>query len=103
MPFHAQAANYLDIKSLLDVLCRTVAEMIKGKDPEEIRRRFHVTDPTHLSTDTPPSSPSPQLHPSAPPHLENTRHIHEEQTKELERDSSCSLQGQLPGDRETPV
>ena len=59
-----QAANYLDIKSLLDVLCRTVADMIKGKDPEEIRRRFHVTNPTHLNSDTPPSSPSPQLHPS---------------------------------------
>ena len=94
-----QAANYLDIKSLLDVLCRTVAEMIKGKDPEEIRRRFHVTDPTHLSTDTPPSSPSPQLHPSAPPHLENIRHIHVHE----ETDSSCSQQEQLPGDRETPV
>lgn len=36
------AANYLNIKSLLDLTCMTVAEMIKGKTPEEIRTTFNI-------------------------------------------------------------
>ncbi|PWA40177.1 hypothetical protein CTI12_AA564750 [Artemisia annua] len=31
------AAEYLKIKSLLDLMCQTIADMIKGKTPEEIR------------------------------------------------------------------
>ena len=37
-----QAANYMDIKPLLDVGCKTVANMIKGKSPEEIRKTFNI-------------------------------------------------------------
>jgi S-phase kinase-associated protein 1 len=38
------ASNYLDIKPLLDVGCKTVANMIKGKSPEEIRKTFNITN-----------------------------------------------------------
>ncbi|CAO3628759.1 unnamed protein product [Cunninghamella echinulata] len=38
------AANYLDIKPLLDVGCKTVANMIKGKTAEEIRKIFNIVN-----------------------------------------------------------
>jgi hypothetical protein len=36
------AANYLDIKTLLDATCKTVADMIIGKSPEQIRSLFQI-------------------------------------------------------------
>ncbi|KAJ7296970.1 hypothetical protein O6H91_12G082300 [Diphasiastrum complanatum] len=36
------AANYLDIERLLDLTCQTIADMIKGKTPEEIRKTFNI-------------------------------------------------------------
>merc|ERR1719495_2106981 len=36
------AANFLDIKGLLDVTCKTAANMIKGKTTEEIRQFFNI-------------------------------------------------------------
>lgn len=38
------AANYLDISGLLDLCCKSVAIMIKGKTPEEIRGQFNITN-----------------------------------------------------------
>jgi S-phase kinase-associated protein 1 len=38
------AANYMDIKPLLDLTCATVASMIKGKTPEEIRKTFNIVN-----------------------------------------------------------
>lgn len=38
------AANYLDIRSLLDVASKTVAGMMKGKSTEEIRKTFNITN-----------------------------------------------------------
>lgn len=36
------AANYLNIKDLLDLTCAKVASMIKGKSPEQIRSMFGI-------------------------------------------------------------
>jgi len=36
------AANYMDIKPLLDLTCAKVASMIKDKTPEEIRKTFNI-------------------------------------------------------------
>nr|CCA15417.1 Skp1like protein putative [Albugo laibachii Nc14] len=38
------AANYMDIKSLLDLACAKVASMIKGKTPQEIRDTFNIVN-----------------------------------------------------------
>jgi S-phase kinase-associated protein 1 len=38
------AANYMDIKPLLDLTCATVASLIKGKTPEEIRKQFNIVN-----------------------------------------------------------
>uniref|UniRef100_A0A6C0EF74 SKP1 component dimerisation domain-containing protein n=1 Tax=viral metagenome TaxID=1070528 RepID=A0A6C0EF74_9ZZZZ len=36
------AANFLDLKPMLDVCCKAVAEIIKGKTPNEIKKAFGV-------------------------------------------------------------
>ncbi|KDO29287.1 hypothetical protein SPRG_05824 [Saprolegnia parasitica CBS 223.65] len=39
------AANYMDIKSLLDLSCAKVATLIKGKTSDEIRTMFNIEAP----------------------------------------------------------
>ena len=38
------AANYMDIKPLLDLSCAKIASMLKGKTPEEIRATFNIVN-----------------------------------------------------------
>lgn len=37
-----QAANYREIKNLLDLICQTLANMMIGKSPEEIREMYGI-------------------------------------------------------------
>jgi hypothetical protein len=48
------AANYLDIKGLLDLVCRAVGDLIKGKTPEQIRETFRIPTPVEDVTDPKP-------------------------------------------------
>lgn len=34
------AANYLDIRTLLELCCKHIANLIKGSTPEEVRQKF---------------------------------------------------------------
>jgi S-phase kinase-associated protein 1 len=36
------AANYLDIKDLLDLLCKTIAKQLVGKTPQQIKDLFGI-------------------------------------------------------------
>lgn len=38
------AANYLDIQGLLDLTCKTMAKMIKGKTTDQIRETFKLEE-----------------------------------------------------------
>ncbi|KAK3125755.1 hypothetical protein QOZ80_7BG0609350 [Eleusine coracana subsp. coracana] len=39
-----KAANFLDIKGLELITCEKIANMIKGKSPEQLRKMFHVVN-----------------------------------------------------------
>ncbi|OUM65632.1 hypothetical protein PIROE2DRAFT_41488 [Piromyces sp. E2] len=41
----ALAANYMDIKTLLNLTCRHIADNIRGKNVEEIREYFNIPYP----------------------------------------------------------
>ena len=38
------AANYLDIKGLMDLSCQTVTDIIKGKSVEEFQKTFNIAN-----------------------------------------------------------
>jgi S-phase kinase-associated protein 1 len=38
------AANYMDIRPLLDLCCAKIASLIKGKSPEEIRNNLNIVN-----------------------------------------------------------
>lgn len=40
------AAHHLEIEGLMDLVCRKVADMIKGRSPQQIRRVLGIPDPT---------------------------------------------------------
>ena len=46
------AANYLEIKGLLDITCAEVSKMIEGKTAEEIRQKFNIVNDLADAEDT---------------------------------------------------
>ena len=38
------AANYMEMKPLLDLTCAAVASLIKGKSPADIRKTFNIVN-----------------------------------------------------------
>lgn len=45
------AANYLDTASLLDMACKTIANTLKGKTPEEIRKIYGIRSDLSVEQD----------------------------------------------------
>ena len=69
LPPSHKAANYLDIKGLMDILCKAVADIIRGKDPDQIRTTFNASDPTNPET---LPTPHPLPHPTQPHPVTNS-------------------------------
>lgn len=42
------AANYLAIENLLELTCKAVSDMMKGKTPQEIREQFDLDDDINI-------------------------------------------------------
>ncbi|KAJ4850664.1 hypothetical protein Tsubulata_003914 [Turnera subulata] len=42
LAFLMVAANFLDIQGLMDLAAQTLANMVKGKSPEEVRRMWNI-------------------------------------------------------------
>lgn len=43
-----RAANFLDVQPLLDLGCKTVADMMKGKTAAQVNEEFAIPKGTHL-------------------------------------------------------
>jgi len=50
----ASAAYYLEIRPLVDLTCRAIAKLLKGKSPAEIRRTFNILYDFSPGDDVPP-------------------------------------------------
>ncbi|KAH9372878.1 hypothetical protein HPB48_012753 [Haemaphysalis longicornis] len=46
-------SNYLQMKGLLEVVSKTIANMIKGKTPEQIRQTFNIVNDFLINDDEP--------------------------------------------------
>jgi hypothetical protein len=81
-----QAANYMNIKGLLDLTCQTVANMIKGKTPEEIRKTFNIKVGARL----PWRSCRPARLPRPPEQRELSHHASHMQQRDLGSPGACA-------------
>jgi len=50
----ASAAYYLEIRPLVDLTCKSIAKLLKGKSPAEIRRTFNILYDFSPGDDVPP-------------------------------------------------
>lgn len=53
--FRFQGANYLDLQLLVEMTCKTVADLIRDKTPEQVRQTFRLVN------DLPPPPPIPEV------------------------------------------
>ena len=69
------AANFMDIRPLLDLACAKVASMIKGKSPEDVRKSFGIKNDLSPEEEAaikeevrcPPTAPPPTRNAPPPP------------------------------------
>eukprot|EP01118_Nematostelium_gracile_P001845 TRINITY_DN11909_c0_g1_i1.p1 TRINITY_DN11909_c0_g1~~TRINITY_DN11909_c0_g1_i1.p1 ORF type:complete len:293 (-),score=71.65 TRINITY_DN11909_c0_g1_i1:174-1052(-) len=75
----ASAAYHLEIKPLVDLTCKAIAKLLKGKSPAEIRRTFNILYDFSPGDDAPP--------PTIRDKLRNKLH-YSQKKKDVEKDTS---------------
>jgi len=61
------AANFLGVKTLLALGCKTIANMVRGKSSEEVRKMFNISyDPPGEGLNAPQTPPIESPTPSLP-------------------------------------